>query len=63
MRPRFPEHFVYLVLDDVADQDTQNLIRLLPRARAFIDEQLARGGQVLVHDDGGISRAPAVVVM
>lgn len=63
MRPRFPEHFVYLVLEDVADADTQNLIRLLPRARAFIDEQLARGGRVLVHDDGGISRAPAVVVM
>lgn len=30
VRPRFPEHFTYLVLD-VRDREEQNLIHLFPR--------------------------------
>lgn len=32
-----------------ADAQTQNLISIFPRCRAFIDEALACGGAVLVH--------------
>ncbi|KAL0576853.1 hypothetical protein V5O48_005118 [Marasmius crinis-equi] len=64
VRPRFPENFQYLTLD-VQDNEEQNLIRLFPRAKQFIDEALApgRGGKVLVHCNGGISLSPAFVVM
>ncbi|THV03828.1 phosphatases II [Dendrothele bispora CBS 962.96] len=62
VRPRFPDHFIYLVLD-VEDNEEQNLIRLFPRAKAFIDEAISKGGKVLVHCNGGISLSPAFVVM
>ncbi|ESK89230.1 serine threonine tyrosine-interacting protein [Moniliophthora roreri MCA 2997] len=67
VRPRFPEHFQYLTLD-VEDNEEQNLIRLFPRAKAFIDDALreemgVRRGKVLVHCNGGISLSPAFVVM
>ncbi|KAJ8080786.1 hypothetical protein AAF712_006787 [Marasmius tenuissimus] len=64
VRPRFPEHFIYLTLD-VEDNEEQNLIRLFPSAKTFIDEAIApgRGGKVLVHCNGGISLSPAFVVM
>ncbi|KAG9046635.1 hypothetical protein FS837_003957 [Tulasnella sp. UAMH 9824] len=62
VRPRFPEQFTYLVLD-VQDTEEQNLIRLFPQAKAFIENALAQGGQVLVHCNGGISLAPSFVIM
>jgi len=62
VRPRFPEHFKYLTLD-VEDNEEQNLIRLFPGARQFIDQAIAQGGRVLVHCNGGISLSPAFVVM
>ncbi|EPQ54744.1 phosphotyrosine protein phosphatases II [Gloeophyllum trabeum ATCC 11539] len=62
VKPRFPEHFVYLTLD-VEDSEEQNLIRLFPAARQFIDQAIAQGGRVLVHCNGGISLSPAFVVM
>ncbi|KAJ3491103.1 hypothetical protein NLI96_g949 [Meripilus lineatus] len=62
VRPRFPEQFRYMVLD-VEDNEEQNLIRLFPRAKEFIDNALARGGRALVHCNGGISLSPAFVVM
>ncbi|KAG8929587.1 hypothetical protein FRC03_003232 [Tulasnella sp. 419] len=62
VKPRFPEHFQYLVLD-VEDNEEQNLIRLFPQAKAFIEHALARDGQVLVHCNGGISLSPSFVVM
>jgi len=62
VRPRFPEHFKYLVLD-VKDSEEQNLIRLFPGAKEFIDSALRGGGRVLVHCNGGISLSPAFVVM
>ncbi|KAI9568391.1 phosphotyrosine protein [Boletus coccyginus] len=62
VRPRFPDHFKYLVLD-VEDNEEQNVIRLFPEADHFIQQALAQGGKVLVHCNGGISLSPAFVVM
>ncbi|OBZ69013.1 Serine/threonine/tyrosine-interacting protein [Grifola frondosa] len=62
VRPRFPETFQYMVLD-VADSEEQNLIRLFPQAKQFIDKAIQQGGCVLVHCNGGISLSPAFVVM
>ncbi|CAA7261470.1 unnamed protein product [Cyclocybe aegerita] len=62
VRPRFPERFKYLTLD-VEDNEEQNLIRLFPGAKQFIDSAIGQGGRVLVHCNGGISLSPAFVVM
>ncbi|KAH0832199.1 protein-tyrosine phosphatase-like protein [Lanmaoa asiatica] len=62
VRPRFPDHFIYLVLD-VEDNEEQNVIRLFPEADQFIQQALTQGGKVLVHCNGGISLSPAFVVM
>ncbi|KAF5372413.1 hypothetical protein D9757_011606 [Collybiopsis confluens] len=62
VKPRFPDRFVYLVLD-VADNEEQNLIGLFPSAKAFIDSAIVNGGRVLVHCNGGISLSPSFVVM
>jgi len=62
VRPRFPDRFQYLVLD-VEDNEEQNLIRLFPGAKQFIERAISQGGRVLVHCNGGISLSPAFVVM
>ncbi|TRM61064.1 protein-tyrosine phosphatase-like protein [Schizophyllum amplum] len=62
VKPRFPDHFQYMTLD-VEDNEEQNLIRLFPGAKGFIDQAIACGGKVLVHCNGGISLSPAFVVM
>ncbi|GLB38594.1 putative dual specificity phosphatase, catalytic domain [Lyophyllum shimeji] len=62
VRPRFEGQFTYMVLD-VEDNEEQNLIRVFPAAKQFIDTALASGGRVLVHCNGGISLSPAFVVM
>ncbi|KAG6841021.1 hypothetical protein C0991_002569 [Blastosporella zonata] len=62
VRPRFEDQFKYMVLD-VEDSEEQNLIRLFPGAKQFIDAALSAGGRVLVHCNGGISLSPAFVVM
>jgi serine/threonine/tyrosine-interacting protein len=62
VRPRFPDNFQYMVLD-VQDNEEQNLIRLFPSAKKFIDDAIGSGGTVLVHCNGGISLSPAFVVM
>jgi len=62
VKPRFPERFQYMTLD-VEDNEEQNLIRLFPAAKSFIDVAIREGGRVLVHCNGGISLSPAFVVM
>ncbi|KAF4581457.1 hypothetical protein EYR40_009743 [Pleurotus pulmonarius] len=62
VRPRFPQQFTYMTLD-VEDNEEQNLIRLFPAAKKFIDDAISRDGRVLVHCNGGISLSPAFVVM
>jgi len=62
VKPRFPGQFEYLVLD-VVDSEEQNLIRLFPQAKKFINDAISKGGQVLVHCNGGISLSPSFVIM
>jgi len=62
VRPRFPDNFSYLTLD-VEDNEEQNLIRLFPMMKQFVDTAISQGGRVLVHCNGGISLSPAFVVM
>ncbi|TCD62304.1 hypothetical protein EIP91_007071 [Steccherinum ochraceum] len=62
VRPRFPDNFKYMTLN-VEDSEEQNLIRLFPQAKEFIDIGAAQGGRTLVHCNGGISLSPAFVVM
>ncbi|KAH8104499.1 phosphatases II [Cristinia sonorae] len=62
VRPRFPDQFQYMTLN-VEDSEEQNLIRLFPQAREFIDNAARGGGRTLVHCNGGISLSPAFVVM
>ncbi|GAA5916420.1 hypothetical protein JCM6882_001556 [Rhodosporidiobolus microsporus] len=59
-KARFPETFVYHI-QEIRDADDQNLIRIFPAARDFIDSALTAGGRVLVHCGDGISRSPAIV--
>ncbi|GAA5830927.1 hypothetical protein JCM11251_005081 [Rhodosporidiobolus azoricus] len=59
-KARFPENFVYHI-QEIRDADDQNLIRIFPAARDFIDSALTAGGRVLVHCGDGISRSPAIV--
>ncbi|XP_076682265.1 serine/threonine/tyrosine-interacting protein isoform X2 [Andrena cerasifolii] len=54
-------HIVYLVLD-IADTATENIIHHFQQVKAFIDEGLNSGGQVLVHSNAGISRSAALVL-
>ncbi|XP_059178147.1 serine/threonine/tyrosine-interacting protein B-like [Physella acuta] len=60
VRPNFPEHFRYLVLN-MADSPTENIIKYFQQTKDFIDDCLNQGGKVLVHGNGGISRSAAVV--
>jgi serine/threonine/tyrosine-interacting protein len=62
VKPRFPDRFQYLTLD-VQDNEEQNLIRLFPAAKQFIDNAITSGGRVFVHCNGGISLSPAFVIM
>ncbi|GAA6038510.1 hypothetical protein JCM8097_004605 [Rhodosporidiobolus ruineniae] len=59
-RPKFPDNFVYHI-EEIRDADDQNLIRIFPQVRDFIDSALVQGGRVLVHCGDGISRSPALV--
>ncbi|THH31176.1 hypothetical protein EUX98_g3009 [Antrodiella citrinella] len=62
VRPRFPEKFQYMTLN-VEDTEEQNLIRMFPDAKEFIDSGARQNGRTLVHCNGGISLSPAFVVM
>ncbi|KAK3775965.1 hypothetical protein RRG08_043650 [Elysia crispata] len=61
VRPNFPQHFNYLVLD-IADCPTENIIKHFKQTKDFIDQCLQAGGKILVHGNGGISRSAAVVI-
>lgn len=61
VRPNFPQHFKYLVLD-VADSPTENIITHFPKVKAFVDSCLSSGGKVLLHGNAGISRSAALMI-
>ncbi|BGP13312.1 hypothetical protein JCM10213_001501 [Rhodosporidiobolus nylandii] len=59
-KAKFPGQFVYHI-EEIRDADDQNLIRIFPTARNFINSAIMAGGRVLVHCGDGISRSPAIV--
>ncbi|KAK6181694.1 hypothetical protein SNE40_009500 [Patella caerulea] len=61
VRPNFPDHFSYLVLD-IADHVTENIIHHFPRVREFIDDCFNQCGKILVHGNAGISRSASLVI-
>ncbi|KAJ1343387.1 hypothetical protein BSLG_002413 [Batrachochytrium salamandrivorans] len=61
VRMRFPDDFHYCCIQ-ASDSPLQTLIPLFPEASEFIQTAVAKGGSVLVHCNGGISRSPAFVV-
>ncbi|CAH1793255.1 unnamed protein product [Owenia fusiformis] len=61
IKPNFQDYFRYLVLD-VADTVTENIIRILPKVRDFIEECFAKKGKVLIHGNAGISRSATLVI-
>ncbi|KAH8825100.1 protein-tyrosine phosphatase-like protein [Flagelloscypha sp. PMI_526] len=63
VKPRFPEQFVYATFD-VEDNEDQNIIRVFPQIKSFIDDAIQnKNGRVLVHCNGGISLSPTFCVM
>mmetsp|Transcript_123848 Transcript_123848/g.174655 ORF Transcript_123848/g.174655 Transcript_123848/m.174655 type:complete len:292 (-) Transcript_123848:26-901(-) len=61
VRPNFPDHFLYLVVD-VADDSSENIISHFPEVREFIDQALDENGRVLMHGNAGISRSGALLI-
>ncbi len=56
-----PGIFVHRIIP-ISDSPLQNLIQHFPACYQFIQSAREQGGSVLVHCNGGISRAPAVAV-
>lgn len=61
MRDLHPGVFVHKIIP-ISDSPIQNLIQYFPECFDFIHSARSNGGSVLVHCNGGISRAPAVAV-
>ncbi|KAK3093010.1 hypothetical protein FSP39_009983 [Pinctada imbricata] len=61
VKPNFPQHFRYLVLD-IADEMTENIIPHFRVANSFLEECFSKGGKALVHGNAGISRSAAIVI-
>lgn len=63
LKPKYPQTFTYQVFE-ISDSDDQNLIKIAPLFRQFIEAETAKpNGRILVHDEGGMSRAPAMVIL
>ncbi|XP_074662578.1 serine/threonine/tyrosine-interacting protein A-like [Tubulanus polymorphus] len=61
IKPNFPDVFKYLVLD-IADSQTENIIRFFPKVRDFLNNCFLTGGKALVHGNAGISRSAALII-
>jgi serine/threonine/tyrosine-interacting protein len=61
MKDLHPGIFVHKIIP-ISDSPLQNLIQWFPACVEFIQKAREQKGTVLVHCNGGISRAPAVVV-
>lgn len=61
IRPNFPEHFEYLLLN-IADKATENIIQHFIKVKEFLDNCFRQGGRALVHGNAGISRSAAMVI-
>lgn len=61
VRPNFPEHFTYLVVE-LSDGTNESIIPHFPRVREFLRQAMQAGGRVLMHGNAGISRSGALLV-
>ncbi|CAL8122512.1 unnamed protein product [Orchesella dallaii] len=61
IRANHPEHFQYLIVQ-MDDSPLESIIPKVKSVSSFIDNCLSRGGRVLVHGNGGMSRSAALVV-
>ncbi|KAK6621132.1 hypothetical protein RUM43_011438 [Polyplax serrata] len=61
IKPHFADRFKYLVLN-IADTNTENIIKHFPNVCVFIEEAISNGGKCLVHSNAGISRSAALVM-
>eukprot|EP00730_Choanoeca_flexa_P004700 TRINITY_DN11776_c0_g1_i3.p1 TRINITY_DN11776_c0_g1~~TRINITY_DN11776_c0_g1_i3.p1 ORF type:complete len:216 (+),score=23.57 TRINITY_DN11776_c0_g1_i3:1114-1761(+) len=61
LRTNFPDHFKYLTLD-LGDGDFDNLLPLIEPFTSFLEQALATGGRVLVHDNVGISQGASLII-
>lgn len=61
-RPIGPDPPCLPLLPARPSSQDQNLIRIFPTTATFISQAISAGGTVLVHCNGGIALAPAIVV-
>ncbi|ELU10633.1 hypothetical protein CAPTEDRAFT_164406 [Capitella teleta] len=61
VKPNFPDHFQYLVLD-ISDNVTENIIKFFPRVKEFINQCFSSQGRALIHSNAGTSRSAAFVI-
>ncbi|XP_050299587.1 serine/threonine/tyrosine-interacting protein-like [Anthonomus grandis grandis] len=54
-------NFTYLTLD-IANHETENILRFFPKVNDFIDEALSKNFKVLVHGNSGNSRSASLVL-
>jgi protein-tyrosine phosphatase len=63
MRPRFPNDFVYLSIEDVADNSLNSISRYFGPTSDFIDKAARnKNGKILVHCWQGQSRSVSIIV-
>lgn len=53
--------FTYLTLD-IADHETENILRFFSKVYNFIEEALSKNFKVLVHGNSGNSRSATLIV-
>lgn len=62
MRPRFPNDFVYMSIEDLEDNSFNNISRYFGPTSNFIQTAKAQNGKVLVHCWQGQSRSVSIIV-
>ena len=60
-KQRFGGEFEYHMCHFTDDKDS-NIIPLIPNVVSFMRSAIEKGGRVLVHCQGGISRSPSIVI-
>jgi len=61
VKPNFPQHFDYLVIN-ISDDSSENIIQHFPEVATYLDRATAVGGKILMHGNAGISRSGALLI-
>lgn len=62
VRPRFPNDFVYLSINNLTDDSSNNITPYFGPTAQFIDNARAHNGKVLVHCWLGQSRSVSIII-